>query len=799
VYDPEKNIDFLPMPTATGGREVGFVLPQSSSYNLVSPESELSFLDFFRVIKKRWRTVAAITGLFVVGAITYCILTPALYTAQTTLEIKGYAPVLSGVQSETLYGNDTRRIEYQKTTVAKLKLDGLADEVLSKGKIATDLDTYFDGRRGWFDSFIGMLKGLFRSTPDDEEEEEDQDHHFTHSAALINKYLSLIDVNPVHETNLVGISATTSDPELSQRIANTHGEVFIEHLRAERQTALAAGRELLETHADELKKRTTEAEQKVARYAEDNGLVSLSEEQGNSAVLRQIDQLSQLLADATNKRVNSESLLKELEDKGIDENSALDDEALQQIRVELKQAEAEYATLGQKVTAAYPAMVELGAKIAVLKKTVIDERRRKLRTLKAKYESELGVEERIREEINWEKLQAQDTAKRLIQYNILSKEASSLRDLYQSILRQVQESAVSAAGATSNIYVSDFATLPTSPSAPKSQLIIMAFGVLGFLSGVIVVMLSEHLDDTLKSVHEAQTALDLPLLGAVPSFVAEGDAHHSDRPLLKLFTFNRDTGQHTASKHDGGTSTDLMTDVMTAETQTVATAVSPPTPAVAEALRTIRANILLSSADRPPKVIMVTSGVKGDGKTTISSNLAVSLAQASRRTLVIDCDLRQTQLTKKFFPDKSLVGLSDLLAGQADLSEVIRPSTVPGLFVVSAGTRAPNPAELLGSLTMKETVRQLSDVYDFVIIDSPPVLPLADTLMLSRLVDGVIMVVRSNRTARHIAQEAVRRLQRLNAKVLGLVMTDVGSVEQDHFYGAVYGEDHGVGEQAVNS
>jgi capsular exopolysaccharide synthesis family protein len=203
--------------------------------------------------------------------------------------------------------------------------------------------------------------------------------------------------------------------------------------------------------------------------------------------------------------------------------------------------------------------------------------------------------------------------------------------------------------------------------------------------------------------------------------------------------------------------------------------VASPHDVVSEALRTIRAGILLSSADHPPRVIMITSAMKGEGKTTVLFNLAATLAQASHRTLMIDGDLRERGLSKIFCRSTGAggIGLTNYLTGQTQLDQVIKPTPVQNLDILPAGSRSPNPAELLSSSTMQDLIATLASEYDFILMDSPPILPVADGLTLSRVVDSVVLVVRSQTTDREMAQESRRRLLRVKARILGVVINDL--------------------------
>jgi capsular exopolysaccharide synthesis family protein len=771
----EANRDLITSGSTIGADEVpSSGLLRSHEFVLPPPPEQPTLHDYIKVVRKRLPLILSIAAAFLGSAILYTSLTDSLYTASTLVEIRGYAPVLSNIQSETLFGNDTRKIEYQKTTVAKLNLAGLADQVLSRDDIYEALQRYWGTRQ----SYLDRIKSFFKSNNSEaggESEADDRtnDDHFVHKPGVIQKYLSLVDITPIHETNLVRIEVTTTAPHLSQKIANAHATGFIDHLQRERQESIAVNLQLLQRQGHDLKERVTTAEQALATYAERNKLLTLPNEQGGNLNIHQIEGLAGMLADATGRRIKAETLLDEASGKGTQEGSVTDDEITRQLRVTLKQAEAEYATMGSRVTAAFPGMVELRAKIENLKRSVQDERKRTVRGLRSQFEAEKNAEEKLREQIEREKSTAHETSKRLIQYNVLSKEAASLRDLYQAVLKQVKEIEISAQSTSSNVFVSDFASLPTSPSAPKSDLIIVLFTVLGLGTGLVVSFVLESFDTTFKSTEEVQKGLDLPLLGAVPQF--DEDALGSSARSGKLLDHSRGENEQESTARVVGFTTEASETASFLPQRIVA--VSAPGDAVSEALRTIRAGILLSSADNPPRVVMISSAMKGEGKTTIVSNLAVTLAQASHRTLMIDADLRVSQLSEIFQPVEAptRVGLTDLLTGQAQLNQVIHRTAVPCLDILPAGSRAPNPAELLGSHAMGHLIHDLQQRYDFVLMDSPPVLPVADGLMLSRLVDSVVLVVRSRATDRKVAQEARRRLLRVNARVLGVVLNDLNT------------------------
>jgi capsular exopolysaccharide synthesis family protein len=419
-------------------------------------------------------------------------------------------------------------------------------------------------------------------------------------------------------------------------------------------------------------------------------------------------------------------------------------------------------------------MRELSAKIASLRRAIKDERNQGILSLQRQFDADAGAEASLRYQIDQEKARAQEVAKQLIQYDVLNKEASSLRDLYQAVLKQAKEIEMSAAVTTSNVFIADYAGLPGSPSAPKTNLIVIILTCVGFTSGILLAYILESLSDTISTSEEVQETLDLPIIGSVPHF---SDSTSSTKKLGHTPARLPDTSSEDPPSPDPGHESQSAGEPpqpLAPHTSHMLT-ISAPQSAIAEALRTIRANVLLSSADYPPRVIMMASSMQGEGKTTILANLAVTLAQAKHRTLMIDCDLRLAGLSAIFNESDGAArpGLSDLLTRQLPLEGAIHSTSVPYLDLLPAGTKAPNPAELVGSESMKRLLHGLKDRYDFILVDTPPVLAVADSLLISRMVDSVLFVVRSGTTPRAVARDARQKLMNVKARIIGCIVNDI--------------------------
>jgi capsular exopolysaccharide synthesis family protein len=309
--------------------------------------------------------------------------------------------------------------------------------------------------------------------------------------------------------------------------------------------------------------------------------------------------------------------------------------------------------------------------------------------------------------------------------------------------------------------------------------------IAGPLLGAGLAFAAEALDNTVKTPEQAQRTLGVPTLGVVPMFSLDYDPFG----LGKAGKTARETAAPTAalawdadSQGERSGEPPVVRDASLATKDHELVMVSAPKSMASEAFRTVRTAILLSSADNPPKVILVTSGQKSEGKTTLITNLSVTIANSGSSVLLIDADLRRPAVHKHFGLDLTAPGLVDHLTGQAELEKVIHKTGIENLSVITAGPIPPNPSELLGSKKMTSLLDLLSKRFDYVFVDAPPILPVTDAVVLSRSVDGVVLVVRGQETQTHVAREAVAKLRQVGAKVLGTVLNDVDLRSGDYYY-----------------
>jgi capsular exopolysaccharide synthesis family protein len=371
-------------------------------------------------------------------------------------------------------------------------------------------------------------------------------------------------------------------------------------------------------------------------------------------------------------------------------------------------------------------------------------------SIKNEYESGLRRESLLRAAFEQQKTKAMEVQQRAIQYNILKREADTNKELYKTLLQRMKEVGVSATLNPSNIKVIDQAEVPTAPYKPNRQRnLVMALAV-GLFLGIGLALFFEYFESTIKTPSDVEQIIRLPSFGIVPeiSYKKRRGLDKGKAYPIELITFRH------------------------------------PRSMLSEAYRGIRASILLSFSERPPKTIVISSPSPAEGKTTTLVNTAIALSQIGAQVLIIDADMRKPKV-HQIFDQGNGMGLSTFLSGNVKLGSVVKKTNIPNLSHISAGPVPPNPSELLGSKLFKEMLKSLAENFDQIIIDSPPVLGFTDSIVLSSSVDGVILVVLGGKTQKEALQQAKETLLQVNAKILGVVINRVNIQRyeyKDYYY-----------------
>lgn len=728
---PKDNVPALVRPVQQG------LLPGMNGYHShEDPVRDVELREYWRMlIKYRQLLIMIVIAATAIATIVAFTRTP-LYTATSRLRIGSYEPVLAATQVEDLLQQRTRETGFFETQVQELMSYSLIDRVLKDDQIRHIFREPLAASGS--ENELEQVNSTYQSTPE-----------------LIKDYLKIIKISPIRRTSLVDIEVTLPNPSQAAAIANAHVDAFITWTRDSRVDQQSRGIQYLKTQANELRDKVAGLERDMAEYAEKNSIVALNKDENVTA--QKLSQLNQMLTEATSKRIIAEKQYEESKSGHTAGDSGLDDGSTQNMRSELARLEAEYSQLGQKYTSAYPRMKQLGSQIAGLKRSISSQQGQILVSQKARMEAAKEEEKALREELEKQKSQTFDLSRSQVQYNIYSRELTTSRELLDSVLKQIKEMSVSVESNASNVSVVDYAITPSKPSYPRKLIFILVGFIFGLGAAIATAFLLTHIDNTIKTPEELSTYLKLPTLGVVPSFLLEHletvDPSSDPSSITSLAPLNRE--------------------VMFLKS---------PKSLASEAYRTIRTGLLLSQAGEPPRTILITSAQSSEGKTTTALNLAACLASSGGRVVIIDCDLRRPSVMKTLTGKSDYQGLVEILTGHLNWQDAVRTDILKRVSVIPSGRIPPNPAELLGSQEMSHLLDTLADEFDYVMVDCPPILPVTDGVILSRIVDGVVLVVKGATTPRKVVSDARYRLSSVGARLLGVVLNDVDITGGDYYY-----------------
>jgi succinoglycan biosynthesis transport protein ExoP len=763
-------------------------LPAESGlvYDQYNPdwEDESSLVDYWRVLLKFKQLILICTiGAGLLATLIAFLLTPK-YTASSKIRIGTYEPVLTAASVEGVFQEQSKEASYLETQIREISSITMADRVLSNPKIASVFNQVKS--KGFFASFFSSSDKNGAQLQEAAFSEGLGASQYRNPNAAINSYLGSLSVSPVRRTSLVEIFFTSTNPEIAALVANQHAVEYRNWVRESRVEQRSTTLQFLREQAEELRLKVAGLERELADYSEQHSIVAVNNDENITA--QRMAQLNQLLTNVTAKRIEAEKIYEQSSDALSTNASIYDDETTQRMRSELASLEGEFGLLSEKFTPEYPRLRQLSAQIASLKQGIREQRTNIISGLKSKSEAFLQEEERLLEELEQQKSRTFELAKHQVQYNVLKRDLDSSRELLQNVLRQSKESALAIEGNSSNVSIVDFAFVPEKPSFPRRFLLIFGGFGFGLAVGLGLAFLLNHLDNTVRTPDVLDRLTALPSLGVVPSFElvaipeklrTSGSVNNSNISSTKENDYVVDSDS--LADKEGSVVESEVEDGSNKANLPIAF-INAPKSLAAEAYRTIRTAILLSQAGEPPRSILVTSAQSGEGKTTSAINIAVSLASSGGKVLIVDCDLRRPSIKRYLGVKTSGSGLVEVLTGGVPLEDVIINDVAPKVSILPSGRVPPNPAELIGSEEMKKLIVKLTEQFDFVVFDSPPVLPVTDSVILSKLVDGVVFVVKGGRTPKRVVLDAKERLESVGATFLGTVLNDIDLNSADYYY-----------------
>ena len=733
-------------------------------------EEAIDLRDYLAVIFRRKWTIFAIFLVIVVTVGIHTFRLKPLYQASATVEINTTQPQMTPFLERwqpPIYDQG----RYLKTQADILKSRTLAMRVVE----VLDLENHpeFNPKEEEDSGFsiskaLGYVFSLFRSkdeekpqTAGDEVDEEELKRY--NLADMIAAGLQVKAYTKYGEGSyILEVSYTSHDPKLCADVVNTLISEYIKFDLEKRIQATKLGHRYLQKQIEKVQAKLEAAEEKLNKFAKQHDIVYLSQiskgnENGRDIATAQLESLSEQLNLAKAKRIELESLYKQSLKNPDDVPQVVENELLNTLKEQLAGLEKKYAELSAVFTPKYPKLKRLRSEIRALKKQIARQKRLIVATIKNRYLTALKNEKMLEKALEAQKKKVASLKRMAIDYKILKREVDTNQQIYELLLQKSKELDVEVGIKSSNIHPIDKALVPMFPFKPNrfKNMVLAIF--MGLFCGVFGAFVIEYFDNTFKSPEEVERHLGLPILGTIPHITLK----------------KKGTGEETGIEWE---------------------ALRNPRSAVSEAFRMIRTSLMLSTAGAPPKCLLVTAPQAGNGKSFTCFNLALVYAQMGARVLVVDCDLRKPRL-HKLMKISSNPGLSNYLSGKMDLKTIVKPvgenfGKKLKINFISSGAMPPNPVELLNSQILIDILERFRTVYDIILLDSPPVVGFADALVLSRVADGTLLVVRNEQTPRPMGRHCCELLFQVDAKLLGVVVNDIKVHKGSYYYGKYYSYYH---------
>ncbi len=741
-------------------------------------EEETHLRDYWRIILKHRWIVLTFFAIIVTTATIYTFSLTPTYRATASLKIDYERPQILSFQEIGSPGHQNYGPEFMITQQKLLQSRSLAKRVIEMFKASGQpiaLDPSLSDSAGATGIWPAWITNLFESRSSKPSEATEPALRSESGASgpteeqvtsrKVNALLSMLTVEPIRSSNLVKISFTTPSPTLSSLLANTWVKAFIDYNFDMKYNATSQAGEWLSKQLQDVRDKLEQSEAALHEFVKQKQILTVGEKK--DIVTTKLGDLSEALTRAQGERIAREALYRQSQGIRFDSIPAvLENPMISKLRGEFYTLESESRRLSETYKPGYPKMVRLRESMNQIKHQIEIEIARIVDAIKQEYEAALKKERLLQTALNEQKHLAIAMNQELIGYDILKRDVDSNRQIYTGILERQKQAGVSQGLAASNVHIVDTAEAPMIPFSPNKTRNILMGTILGLTVALGMAFFMDYLDNTVKHSEELERALGIPSLALIPSL-----ASAIPRKARGGLPREGGNGNHNGSKPAFA---------LVAHSDLGST--------LTEAFRTLRTSLLFSSAGSPPKSILFTSSQPAEGKTGLSLNTAISLSQLGGSVLLIDGDMRRPCCHSHLeLPLKP--GLSDYLTGNADLVSIIKRITVPNLHCIPAGTIPVNPAELLASPRTKETIELLSQRFDYIVIDSPPIFAVADALILSTVVKGVILVVQGGRTPREMIQRAFKSLIELNAPVLGAVLNNVNirGNGYPHYYHYHYG------------
>lgn len=746
--------------------------PAASGFKSM-PTADLELRDIVAILKRRRIVIVAAFVLGVALAGLAVLFAPKEYSATTTIEVNKESSDTLGIAELTglasdLGDEDAMNMDLM-TEQAVIMSDNTALGVIERLKLDTFPPYAIPPAKGGKQTPLDLERGLpLEKAPLQRER-------------LLRIFGSRLSVKLVKGTRLISVTYTDTDPARSTAIANAVVEVYIDENTQARFQASSKTAAWLANQLEDLKAKVETSQAKADEFQRESGLTGMTfsstgGRSGESATmtpssdnvpLERLLELNRELTNAEVSRIAKEAIYKMTETQdpdvvlgigsstlvnGLGSDSVLapgssDLTLLQQLRQQQAQLKVQQAAASSKYGARNPAILQLQDEEAALDIQIRSELAR-IRS-RAKNDLDLAIlaEKGIQEQIAAQEQEVNKVAGKADQLILLQEEALSRRRVYQDLYAKLEEASVTAGIKASNVTLVNPARVLAQPSSPKARRTVGLGGVLGLFLGLFTAFLWDYFDDSIISPEQVEHITAVPVIGAIPDFAQK-------QSIASKYGI--------ASKSQEGLDSKLNSWLLRA-----------PRSLVAEAYRTLRTALLMSRAERPPKVILILSGLPAEGKSTTCFNVACSFAIQGDRVLYVDADLRRSS-AHLLFNCTNDVGLSNCLTSGLSFEKAIKPSPeIETLFVLPAGPHPPNPSELIGSTRFASLLAELKSQFDYIFIDSPPALLVTDAQLIAVHADGYVMILRSGTTTKRVLQRLLAHMRTSKGTALGIVVNAI--------------------------
>ena len=728
-------------------------------------EEQIDLRSYLRVILKRRWTIITVFAIIVVTVAINTFTAVPIYEATTRLVIEKENPKVVSIQE--VLAIDASGTDYYQTQYKIIESRTVAREALSRLSLADKAALFPAPKESFISNLTRSIRetiaswissiGSLLKTKDDAALTEAPGQHEADSP-LIGAFIGRTKVAPIRNTRLVDVSFQASDPAAAAKAVNTLAQAYMAQNLEIRLTAVQDAVKWLYKRIEEERDKVEKSEQALLRYKEEHGIITDFTSDAENITAQKLAQLNTRVMEAESRRVEAETRYKQAAALKGSPNmlgaipAVLGNELIGEIKSMEVELYKRMSELSKKYGRQHPRMVSIESELKTLQERKTHEVNRVINSLRNEYRVALAGEETLKTALAKQKNESLDLNQKAIQYGVLRREAESARQMYDLLIKRFKETTLTEDMKTGNIRVLDRAEVPKSPVKPKKKRNLMLAIIVGLATGLGLAFFFEYLDNTIKLPDDIKQHLKIPFLGPVPLFETQG------------------IGNPGNPGHDGNP---------------VLVTLHAPKSSASESYRGIRTNILFSSAESPPQVILITSAGPREGKTITTLNLGIAMAQAGSKVMILDCDMRRPEIHKAFGLARDR-GISNLLVGGEDAGGALVHTPIDNLDVIPCGPIPPNPSEMLGSNRMANLLNRLRKEYAYILLDSSPATVVTDPVVLSKSVDGVILVIRAGDTAREIVKNGVGQLQGVGAHILGAILNGVDIARNKYYYYQYY-------------